>query len=42
MKELPELIQKKERGFSITESFVDEDAELTEGSYWNEMYLKSK
>lgn len=40
--ELQELIKQRERGFSVTESFIDEDSEITEGSYWNEMYLKSK
>ena len=40
--ELQEMITQRERGFSVTDAFVDEDKELSEGSYYCEMYLKSK
>jgi hypothetical protein len=40
--ELDEIIKKKEYGFAITEKFVNEDDDLTEGSYYISTYLKSK
>jgi len=40
--ELDEIIKKKEYGFAITEKYVNEDDDLTEGSYYISSYLKSK
>lgn len=40
--ELPDLIRQKESGFSVTDSFVDEEKEMSIGSHYCEMYLKRK
>lgn len=40
--ELDEIIKKKEQGFAVTEKYINEDDDLTEGSYYISSYLKSK
>lgn len=40
--ELTTLIRQKEYGFGVSDAWVGDDDAINEGSYWAEMYLKSK